>query len=83
MTVTLDIPDEIARELAAAGEELSRAAGYWVQGERQNPKPSAEPPGPSAARPYSHRRRMAIMGHQFVNPDWSRLSPTKAVKRYQ
>jgi hypothetical protein len=26
MTVTLDIPDEIARELAAAGQELSRAA---------------------------------------------------------
>ena len=26
MTVTLDIPDEIARELAAAGEELSHAA---------------------------------------------------------
>jgi len=26
VTVTLDIPDEIARELAVAGQELSRAA---------------------------------------------------------
>lgn len=27
-------------------------------------------------------RRKVIIGHQFVKADWSRLSPTKAVKRY-
>jgi hypothetical protein len=24
-----------------------------------------------------------IAGHQFVNPDWRRFSPTKAVNKYQ
>jgi hypothetical protein len=28
-------------------------------------------------------RRMVIMGHQFVNADWNRFKPTKAVKRNQ
>ena len=26
-------------------------------------------------------RRMAIIGHQFVSPDWKRFRPTKAVNR--
>ena len=28
-------------------------------------------------------RRMAIIGHQFVRPDWSRFRPTNAVNQYQ
>jgi hypothetical protein len=28
-------------------------------------------------------RRIAIIGHQFVNADWNRLRPTKAVNRNQ
>jgi len=37
MTVTIEIPDEIARELAAAGEELSHAAleGLALEGYRR------------------------------------------------
>jgi hypothetical protein len=37
VTVTIEIPDEIARELAAAGEELPRAAleGLAVEGFRR------------------------------------------------
>jgi len=34
------------------------------------------PPTPSL-------RKKVIIGHQFVKPDWNKLTPTNAVKRYQ
>src|SRR5690242_6242700 len=33
--------------------------------------------------PTPSLRRNVIIGHQLLNPDWNKLRPTKAVKRYQ
>ena len=48
-----------------------RKASWWL---RRLPHAAAR-----VLTPGSARRRTAIIGHQFVNPDWKRFNPTNSV----
>jgi hypothetical protein len=61
--------------------------GKWPIGEKAE-QSAASSPRALWARALAQEatlsfRRMAIIGHQLVKADWSRFSPTKAVKRNQ